>query len=103
MNNLFGEAINRYKKQEKTARSPRDEVIKAFVDSINEERVSLKMKPIAPRVIAVMINKNPWLGSDVSECWNLYNECKRKGNFKKFWWVVKAKDKPVDNSIDDIF
>jgi hypothetical protein len=101
-NNLFGDAIDRYKSQKKVARSARDEIINAFVEGINNERKSTGLKPLNPRVIAVLINKNPFLANSVSECWNLYNECKKNGNYKKFWWVVKPK-KPVDNSVDDIF
>lgn len=72
-------------------KSRRDELVSNITDYINRERQSAGYKPLTKRVIALQINKNPFLSKDDDEVDLLYKDCVRKGNFKKFWWVTNKK------------
>lgn len=76
------------KPSEVKIRSARDEIVDMFVRGINAERKGTKYKPVTHKQIAIMLNSNPILGNNISECWYLHKRCQEKG-FKVFWWIMK--------------
>lgn len=80
--------IQKSDKKETKIRSARDEMVDLFVKGINKEREGTKFKPMTHRQIALMLNGNPILGHSITECWQLYKQCQKKG-FKMFWWIMK--------------
>lgn len=68
----------------------RDELISKLTHHLNKEREG-KYKPLTKREISVLVNRNPFLAGKKNdgELKMLIDECLEKGNFKKFWWIVK--------------
>lgn len=69
-------------------KSERHEIISLMVADINELRLNTKYKPVTERTVAIKVNGNPFF-KGVEELRNLYNECHKKMNYSKFWWVCK--------------
>lgn len=76
-----------------TYRNQRDELVAHFVRGINELRVGTKFKPITPKMVAIRINKNPFLARNDSEVYNLLKHCQNKKNYAKFFWVTNESKK----------
>ncbi|MBI2507314.1 MAG: hypothetical protein HYW09_01730 [Candidatus Niyogibacteria bacterium] len=68
----------------------RDELISRLTYHLNREREK-KFKSLTKKEVAVLVNRNPFLAGKKNdgELKMLIDECLEKGNFKKFWWVVK--------------
>lgn len=68
----------------------RDELISRLTYHLNRERGE-KYKPLSKREVSVLVNRNPFLAGKKNdgELKMLIDECLEKGNFKKFWWIVK--------------
>lgn len=69
----------------------RDELVSILTDGINIERTKAGYKNLSKKTIAIKINGNPFLSKDNGELELLINECRKKGNYKKFWWVINVK------------
>lgn len=71
-------------------KSYRDELISKLTYHLNKERGE-KYKPLTKKEVALLVNRNPFLAGKKNdgELKMLVDECLEKGNFKKFWWVVK--------------
>lgn len=71
----------------------RDELISKITDGINRERQGTKYKPVNKRMIALLVNRNPFLKGkrNDGELSALLKECQEKGNFKKFWFITTPK------------
>ena len=63
------------------------EIIAELVKGINLSRIGTKYKPITERLLAIKINRNPFLNE--SELEYLLKECNRVGNYKKLFWILK--------------
>lgn len=74
--------------KESPYKNRRDELIKTTVEDINRLRVSTKYKPITARWLSIKCNLNPFLKDD-GELDFVIKECKRVGNYKKLFWLLK--------------
>ena len=90
--------LNKYFNKKSDFKNRRDELVSRLCDGINRERIGTEYKPATKAHLAKIINRNPFLARSDGELELLIKECERKGNYKKFWWVVNPK-KDVDNSI----
>jgi hypothetical protein len=70
-------------------KSRRDELVARITDGINAQRIGTKYKPTTRRVVALLINKNPFLSTHDDEIEYVANECERKGSYSFFYWLVK--------------
>lgn len=75
-----------YSFSENKFKTRRAELISRLTNGINSLRIHTKYKPTTERLVAIKTNKNPFLKSD-DELENLINECERKSNYSKFFWV----------------
>lgn len=64
------------------------EIIAELVKGINLSRIGTKYKPTTERLLAIKINRNPFLTE--SELEFILRECNRVGNYKKLFWCLKA-------------
>jgi len=69
-------------------KNERDEVISRMVIEINRLREGTKYKPITKRLLAIKINKNPFL-KDLGELQLVFSECLKNGSFAKLFWLLK--------------
>ena len=71
-------------------RTYRAELIHRLTKGLNREREG-KYKELTEKEIAVLINKNPFLAGKKNdgELSALIKECEEKGNYAKFWWIIK--------------
>ena len=74
--------------QDTSFNTRREELISRLTKGINNERQGTKYPPTTEATIAIKANMNPSLKKD-GELELLIKECEEKGNYKKFWWVVK--------------
>ena len=75
---------------QKIFKTYRAELIHKLTKGLNRDREG-KYKPLSEKAVALMVNRNPFLaGKDKDgELSALIKECEEKGNFKKFWWIIK--------------
>lgn len=64
------------------------EIIAELVKGINLSRVGTKYKPTTEKLLAIKINRNPFLNEQELEY--LLKECNRVGNYKKLFWIIKG-------------
>ena len=58
------------------------------VKDINSLRVGTKFKPLTDRLLAIRINKNPFLKSD-GELEFIIKQCRDKRNYAKLFWILR--------------
>lgn len=80
--------ISKYAPKPKVYVNRRDEIISLMVEDINRLRIGTQYKPITKRLLAIKINRNPFLKSD-DELQLVFNECSKKGSFAKLFWICK--------------
>ena len=83
--NLF--SMSGYSVNKSPYKNRRAEIIAEFVKGINISRIGTKYKPTTERLLAIKINRNPFLKE--SELEFILKECNRVGNYKKLFWVIK--------------
>ncbi len=69
----------------------RDQLIKELVEGINKERSRTNFKPTTPRLLAIQINKNPFLSKDDDALEEIKKECEAMGSYWKLYWLIKQK------------
>ena len=69
-------------------KNERDEIISKMVIEINILREGTKYKPITKRLLAIKINKNPFL-KDLGELKLVFSECQKNGSFARLFWLLK--------------
>jgi len=69
-------------------KNERDEIISKMVIEINILRVGTGYKPITKRLLAIKVNKNPFLKSN-GELQLVFSECLKNGSFAKLFWLLK--------------
>lgn len=69
-------------------KSKRAELIGEAVKDINSLRVGTKFKPLTDRLLAIKVNKNPFLKSD-GELEFIIKQCRDKRNYAKLFWILK--------------
>lgn len=78
-----------------TKKSPyinrRDQLIKELVEGINKERSGSNFKPTTPRLLALQINKNPFLSKSDDELELIKKQCEAMGSYWKLYWLIKQK------------
>jgi hypothetical protein len=84
--NLF--SMSGFSFKQSPYKSKRAELIGEAVKDINSLRVGTKFKPLTDRLLAIKINKNPFLKSD-GELSYVLDECKNKRNYAKLFWLLK--------------
>lgn len=84
--NLFSQSGISFKQS--PYRNKRDELIGEAVKDINKLREGTNFKPITARLLSIKINRNPMLKLD-SELELVLKDCRKKGNFKKLFWILK--------------
>lgn len=66
----------------------RDELIGEAVKDINSLRSKTKFKPLTARLLAIKINRNPFLKSN-GELELVLKECAKKRSYAKLFWILK--------------
>ena len=56
---------------------------------INKLRENTTFKPITKRLLALRVNKNPFLSKDDDELELVFKECLKCGSFAKLFWMCK--------------
>lgn len=84
--NLFSMAGFSFKQS--PYKNKRAELIGEAVKDINSLRVGTKFKPLTDRLLAIRINKNPFLKSD-GELEFIIKQCRDKRNYAKLFWILK--------------
>lgn len=84
--NLFSMAGFSFKQS--PYKNKRAELIGEAVKDINSLRVGTKFKPLTDRLLAIRINKNPFLKSD-GELELIIKQCRDKRNYAKLFWILK--------------
>lgn len=84
--NLFSMAGFSFKQS--PYKNKRAELIGEAVKDINSLRVGTKFKPLTDRLLAIKVNRNPFLKSD-GELEFILLECKKKRNYAKLFWLLK--------------
>lgn len=84
--NLF--SMTGFSFKESPYKNRRAELIGEAVKDINLLRAGTKFKPITARLLAIKINKNPFLKSD-GELSLLLQDCQKKRNYAKLFWILK--------------
>ena len=75
-------------KPEVKYKNERDEIISKMVIEINRLREGTKYKPITKRLLAIKVNKNPFLKSNI-ELQLVFSECLKNGSFARLFWLLK--------------
>lgn len=89
--NLSLFSINKYFEVKTIYKSKRDEIISLAVNDINKLREGSRYVPITKRLLAIKLNKNPFLSKDTTALEELYQECHSKMDYRKLWWLLKNK------------
>ncbi len=89
----FREALEKKLRQKpKKVLYPRQELIKKFVDRLNEDRIASKMTPLPPHIYAIKMYQSG-LKTDFLLWW-FYGYCNDARDFSKcWWWSLKADNK----------
>lgn len=68
-------------------RSRKEELIDRLVKGINISRIGTKYKPVTAKEVALRINYNGFFTGRPDHLEVLINECEKKGNYSKFFFV----------------
>ena len=85
---LFNKSLELIFNRKVKYKNERDEIISKMVIEINILRVGTKYKPITKRLLAIKVNKNPFLKSN-AELQLVFSECLKNGSFARLFWLLK--------------
>lgn len=80
-------SMSGYSVKKSPYKNRRQEIIAELVKGINQQRIGTKYKPTTERLLAIKINRNPFLNEQELEY--LLKECTKAGNYKKLFWILK--------------